>query len=135
VVAVAVGAVVLGRGPLRAQGAEEPEPCSSTVRLGDANRCWAREAERADSEMTQTYLAAVDKLSRPVAEKLKKAQKLWLEFRNAEVAALFGEANPRGTYGPEYPMCVSIARWKLARARTRQLKRLLQPDEDSLCPL
>jgi uncharacterized protein YecT (DUF1311 family) len=114
---------------------EEPEPCAGTVRLGDANRCWAREAERAEAEMRQAYLTAVDKVPRHVADKLKKAQKLWLEFRDAEVATLFGEANPLGTYGPEYPMCVSIARWKLARARTSQLKRLLQPDEESLCPL
>ena len=136
VIAVAIGAVVLGRGPVRAQGVEEPEPCANTVRLGDANKCWAREAERADSEMREAYLTAVEKLPHRAAENLKKAQKAWLEFREAHVATVFGDANPLGTYGPEYPMCVSIVRWHLAQDRTKELRRLLRPpDDDSVCPL
>jgi len=135
VIAVAVAMVVLGRGPLRAQGVDEPDPCAYTVQQGDANTCWAREAERADSEMRQAYLTAVEKLPHRAAESLKKAQKLWLEFRAAHVATLLGEPNPFATYGPVYPMCVSIARWQLARDRTRELKRLLQHDDESVCPL
>jgi uncharacterized protein YecT (DUF1311 family) len=105
------------------------------VRLGDANKCWAREAERADSEMRQVYLTAVEKLPDRAAENLKKAQKLWLDFREAHVATLLGDPNPFAAYGPEYPMCLSILRWRLARDRTAALKRLLRPDDESVCPL
>jgi uncharacterized protein YecT (DUF1311 family) len=135
VVAGAMGAVLLGGVPLPAQEVDEPEPCTSTVRLGEANACWAREAERADVEMRQAYLTALAGLPSRSAEALKKAQKLWLEFRDAHVATLFGVPNPVATYGAEYPMCLSIARWRLTRDRTRELKRLLQHDEDEVCPL
>ena len=134
VIAVAVGVAVLSRGPVQAQGVEEPEPCANTVRLGDAGRCWAREAERADAEMKQVYLTAVEKLPHRAAESLKKAQKLWLEFREAHVATLLGDSNPL-TGGPEYAMCMSILRWRLARDRTAELKRLVHPDDESMCPL
>jgi uncharacterized protein YecT (DUF1311 family) len=135
VVAGAIGAVLLGHGPLRAQEVDEPEPCTSTVRLGQAQACWAREAEHADVEMRQAYLTALAGLPSRAADALKKAQKLWLEFRDAHVATLFGVPDPVATYGPEYPMCLSIARWRLTRDRTRELKRLLRRDEDDVCPL
>ena len=135
VIAAVVGVVVVGLGPVRAQQVDEPEPCADTVRLGDANRCWAREAERADSEMKQVYLTALEKLPHRAAENLKKAQKLWQDFREAHIATLLGDPNPVATYGPEYPMCLSILRWRLARDRTAELRRLLQPDDESVCPL
>jgi uncharacterized protein YecT (DUF1311 family) len=134
-VVVAMGVALLGHLPVQAQGVDEPEPCGYTVRLGEANACWAREAERADVEMRRAYLTALAKLPSPAAEALKRAQKLWLEFRDAHLATLFGVPNPVATYGAEYPMCLSIARWRLTRDRTRELKRLLQRDEDDVCPL
>jgi uncharacterized protein YecT (DUF1311 family) len=132
--AVAVGAGVLGPGPARAQEGNAPDPCKDTERLGDASKCWAREAERADSEMKQVYLAARERLPRRMAENLKKAQKLWEDFRQAHVAVLMGESNPL-TGGLDYAVCLSILRWRLARDRTEQLKRILKPDDESLCPL
>jgi uncharacterized protein YecT (DUF1311 family) len=134
VVAVAVGVVLLAAGPLRGQGLDEPAPCAGTVSLGDANRCWAREAERADADMRQLYLTVVEKLPRRSAENLKRAQKLWLDFRDAHTATLLGEPDGLAP-GPEYPLCLSILRWRLARDRTAELRRLLQPDDESLCPL
>lgn len=135
VIAAAIAVAMLGHRPLRAQGVDEPEPCANIARQADANVCWAREAERADVEMRQAYLTALEKLPARAAESLKKAQKLWLEFRDAHVATLYGAPNPVATYGPAYAMCLSIARWQLARDRTRALKRLLERDDDSVCPL
>lgn len=131
---VAVAVVVLGGGFVRAQTTDEPEPCADTQRLGDTNKCWAREAERANEEMRQVYLTALEKLPRKSAENLKKAQKLWLDFRDAHTATLLGDENAL-TSGPEYAVCLSILRWRLARERTAELKRLLQPDDESMCPL
>jgi uncharacterized protein YecT (DUF1311 family) len=134
VIAVTVAVFVIRAGPVRAQGIEEPTPCTDTVRLGDTNRCWAQEAERADVEMRQVYLTALEKLSRRAAENLKKAQKLWLEFRDAHTATVLGDENALAN-GLEYSLCLSILRWRLARERTAELKRLLQPDDESMCPL
>jgi uncharacterized protein YecT (DUF1311 family) len=133
---MAVAASVLGLGvrPVRAQAVGEPAPCADTVTLGDTNKCWAREAERADLEMRQAYLAAVEKVSKRAADNLKKAQKLWLDFRDAHTSTVLGDENAL-TYGPEYSVCLSILRWRLARQRTEELKKLLQPDDESMCPL
>ena len=135
VVAIAIGALVLARGAARAQERDEPDPCKDTKTLGDTARCWARESDHADSEMKQLYLTALEKLPHRGAENLKKAQKLWQDFREAHIATLLGDPNPVATYGPEYPMCLSILRWRLARDRTAELRRLLQPDDESVCPL
>jgi uncharacterized protein YecT (DUF1311 family) len=134
VVALAIGTLVLARGPARAQEMDEPDPCRDTVRLGDVNKCWAREAERAGSEMKQLYLTALEKLPHRQAENLKKAQKLWEEFRDAHIGVLMGDSNPL-TNGPDYAVCLSILRWRLARERTAELKRILKPDDESMCPL
>jgi uncharacterized protein YecT (DUF1311 family) len=134
-IAVAFGMAFLARGRADAQGLDEPAPCAGTVSLRDTIRCWAKEADRADSEMRQVYLTAVEKLPRRAAESLKKAQKLWLDFRDAHVTTLLAESDPVTTYGPEYPMCLAILRWRLARDRTAELRRLLRPDGESVCPL
>ncbi len=134
VLAVAVVAVVLGRGLARAQEGDEPDPCKDTVRMGDVSKCWAREADHADSEMKQLYLTALEKLPHRTAENLKKAQKLWEDFRGAHITVLMGDSNPL-TAGPDYAVCLCILRWRLARERAAELKRLLKPDDESMCPL
>lgn len=139
VLVAAAGVLVLGSVPLRAQQAEalqegEPDPCAYATRQGELNTCWAREAERADIEMRQAYETLLETLPSGPARNLKKAQKLWLQFRDAHLGTLYGAPEARATYGPEYPMCLSIARLELARDRTRELKRLLHPDKEGLCP-
>ena len=134
VVAVAIGTVVLGGGLSRAQEAEEPDPCQDAKTMGDTAKCWAREADPAESEMRQLYLAAVEKLPRRGAENLKKAQKLWEDFREAHIAVLMGDSNPLSD-GPDYAVCLCILRWRLSRERSAELKRILKPDDESMCPL
>ena len=134
VIAFAGGTVVLGLGLARAQEGSEPDPCKNTVRLGDVTKCWAREAEHADSETKQLYLTALEKLPHRTAESLKKAQRLWEDFREAHIAVLMGDSNPL-TSGPDYAVCLSILRWRLARERAEELKRILKPDDESMCPL
>jgi uncharacterized protein YecT (DUF1311 family) len=133
-VAIAVGAIMLARGAALAQDGDEPVPCKETRTMGDTARCWAREAEHADAEMRQLYLAAVEKLPHRTAENLKKAQKLWEDFRDAHISVLMGDSTPLSD-GPDYAVCLSILRWRLARERTDELERILKPDDESMCPL
>ena len=127
-------ALVLGRGLAWAQVGAEPDPCKDTRTMGETARCWAREADHADSEMRQTYLTAVEKLPHRSAENLKKAQKLWEDFRDAHISVLMGNTTALSG-GPEYAVCLCILRWRLARERTGELKRILKPDDESMCPL
>jgi uncharacterized protein YecT (DUF1311 family) len=126
---------VLLAGVLGAQPASEPDPCAQVYGQGDLNSCWAREADRAEEEMSRLYLTARQTLPKRAAERLEKAQKLWLEFRDAHIATLYGVENPTARWGREYPMCLSISRTTLTRARIRELQRILEPDEDTVCPL
>ena len=136
------GLVVVGLGGLALltpAGAEsqdllEPDPCAHAYGP-DLRGCWAREAERADEEMNQLYLALRDRLPKRALQSLEKAQELWLEFRDAHLQTLYGVESPTRTWGLDYPICLSISRVTLTRARTLQLRRLAEPDEQTLCPL
>jgi len=137
-VATGVGAlafILLGGAPIAAQGDAEPDPCAHVYGQSDLSACWAREAERADEEMNQVYLALRKKLPKRGAKSLEKAQKLWKEFREAHIGTLYGVESPRATYGREYPMCLAISRTTLTRARIRELRRLLEHDGETVCPL
>jgi uncharacterized protein YecT (DUF1311 family) len=137
---VAMGAgglacLLLASVPLAAQPEEELDPCADVFGQQDLNACWAREVERAEDELNQVYLALRQKLPPRGAESLDKAQKLWLEFREAHIGTLYGDESPAETYGREYPMCLSISRTTLTRARIRQLRRVLEREDESVCPL
>ena len=45
-----------------------------------------------------------------------------------------GDSSPVAS-GLDYAVCVSILRWRLARERADELKRILKPDDESMCPL
>jgi uncharacterized protein YecT (DUF1311 family) len=101
----------------------------------DLNSCWSREAERSETEMKQVYLTLLQRLPERAAEGLKEGQELWEKFREAHLKTLYGVERPTATWGREYPMCLSISRTLLNRERTQQLRRILKPDEETICPL
>ncbi len=125
----AIGAV-----PLRAQSADEPDPCADAVGGSEQNQCWVRQAEHADAEMKQALDALVAKLPSGAAGELKKAQKAWLDFREAHLAMLYTATNPKRVHSTDASICNTIARWQLARQRTREMRRLLTPAADEACP-
>ncbi len=114
--------------------AQEPglDPCASTVTSGQLRLCWAREVERANQEMRAAFTELLAAFPRSRADDLKKAQKLWVLFRDAHIHALYGERR----HDPERFTCSLIAERQLTRARTAELKRMLQESGDStVCPL
>lgn len=127
--------MVVGSAPVRAQSNDEPDPCASVYGQMALANCWTREAERADEEMTRAYLALRQRLPDRAAESLEKAQKLWLEFRKAHLGTLYGVDDPRETFGRDYRVCMAISKLTLTRARTKELARLLEPDDEAICPL
>jgi uncharacterized protein YecT (DUF1311 family) len=133
-VAAGLACLLLASTLLGAQPEGEPDPCAHAYGP-DLNPCWAREAQRAEEEMTRVYLTLRGRLPDRAAESLEKAQELWLEFRQAHLRTIYGVEDPRRTWGLDYPICLSMSRVALTRARTRELLRILEPDEQSLCPL
>jgi uncharacterized protein YecT (DUF1311 family) len=137
-VAVGVGffvaVLVLGDAPAGAQSVEEPDPCGHAYGR-DLTDCWVREVERTEVEMNRVYRILRKRMPDRASKSLEKAQKLWLEFREAHLRTQYGVESPVRTWGLDYPICLSISRVALIRARTRELQRLLEPDDETLCPL
>jgi uncharacterized protein YecT (DUF1311 family) len=131
----AAAALVLAGASLSSGGGDEPEPCAGVAGHHELRACWTREMERAGAEMDRTYQALLRGLPPRAAKSLKKAQQLWLRFRDAHVASLYGADDAAATYGPDYPICIAISRYVMTRDRTKELRRLLDPDRQTICPL
>ncbi len=130
--------VSLGLGAQRAgtQAVEEPDPCADAVGPGEQSGCWSGEADKADTQMKAALDALLAKLSPKGATELRKAQKAWMEYREAHLAMLYAIENADGTRRMDGLTCAAIARRQLAQGRTRELKRLLKPAEaDEVCRL
>ena len=57
--------------------------------------------------------------------RLKTAQRLWIQLRDADMQSLFPLAegqDPRVQYGSMYPMSFAYAKAELTRQRTRHLR-------------
>ena len=106
--------------------AEIKKSCYDTAKTQlDLNDCAGLELKEADDELNRVYKEVVkrngdDKVS---LDRLKAAQRAWLTFRDAELEAIFPEADKHIQYGSSYPMC--YAKWKatLTKERVQQLKK------------
>jgi uncharacterized protein YecT (DUF1311 family) len=113
--------------------------CYSSPSQAGLNACAASELTKADQQLNKVWKAILVKYKdQPVfLEKLKASQKLWLQFRDAEVAAHFpvgkGE-DAASQYGSSYPMCVTQLQTELTQQRTQQLQAWLNgAQEGDVC--
>jgi uncharacterized protein YecT (DUF1311 family) len=134
-VAATLGALLTCGSGARAQAADEPDPCASAAGSSEIASCWTREAQRADERLRGAYAAALARLPPRSTEGLRRAQKAWLEFREAEVAALSSIPEAKAGYDWERSICAAIARRQLTLERARALERLAQRTLDDACPL
>jgi len=137
-VAAVCGLMALGQGAQRAgtQAIDEPDPCVDTVGPVDLGGCWAQEADKADLQMKEALDSLVAALPSKGAAEARRAQKAWLEYREAHLTMLYAIGNRDGTHRMDGLTCAAIARRQLAQARTRELKRLLRPPgADEVCRL
>lgn len=99
--------------------------------------CAARAQTQADmnAEACGAFRAADEELSRVYARvrreyradagflrKLRAAQRAWLAYRDAHLAARFPAENRRAAYGSVFPMCFCGVQEELTRARTEDLR-------------
>ena len=68
-----------------------------------------------------------------LTSRIKNAQQAWVKFKNAQLDALYGSANPLGDYGSVWPMCSCAAEEELIKARLVQVQRMLTFVEGDLC--
>jgi uncharacterized protein YecT (DUF1311 family) len=99
---------------------------------GDLDDEAAAQFKAADREMNRVYEAILKKYAKDTVfiAKLKNAQRAWLAFRDAELAANYPDPEPQFAYGSVYPMCASYLVAELTRERTKQLKAWLHGTQE-----
>lgn len=81
----------------------------------------------ADTELNRVYqqILRAYKIDANFIKKLKNAQRAWLVYRDAQLAAIYPDDGP-GAYGSVNPMCrCHELRW-LTETRTKELKRWVE---------
>jgi len=78
---------------------------------------------KAEKEINAVYQKVLQQYSadKEFVKNLKAAQRLWIQFRDAEIKARYPNQNP-GYYGSVYPTCVSDLKTQLTNERTKTLK-------------
>ncbi|HXN49663.1 MAG TPA: lysozyme inhibitor LprI family protein [Bryobacteraceae bacterium] len=94
----------------------------------ELNACAAEEAARVDAEMNRVYreLLAKNSDDAAAAEKIKKAQRAWVAFRDAYIEAMFPAEDKLAEYGSMYPMERDLILATLTRRQIDALKDVIQ---------
>ena len=106
--------------------AQQPN-CGNPGTQLDINMCAGADFTKVDAELNSVWKSIQAKYKdQPLfLERLKASQRLWLQFRDAELEALYPVAKGEDTntqYGSMYPACYVGAKAKLTRQRIEQLK-------------
>ncbi|PTU32860.1 lysozyme inhibitor LprI family protein [Stenotrophobium rhamnosiphilum] len=91
--------------------------------------------QKADQKLNATYQQILQqhKGDAVFIRKMKKAQRAWLAFRDAELAAIYPAANKQIEYGSTYPMCNCTEQAALVNQRIQQLSAWLNAEEGDTC--
>ena len=116
-------AVLFAMLPVHAQ----PPACNPDGSQSEMNQCAFDDLRKADAELNAAYRQALasmkdDAIAR---ERLQAAQRLWIQLRDADLAAQFPLAegqNAQLEYGSIYPLEYASAKTELTRQRTAYLR-------------
>ncbi|WP_106794869.1 lysozyme inhibitor LprI family protein [Aquimarina sp. Aq78] len=98
----------------------------------DANN----EYQKADTELNEVYqnILTEYKSDTIFIDRLKKTQRIWISYRDAELEMKFPAKNKQTEYGSVYPMCVSYFLKELTEERIEKLKIwLIGIEEGDVC--
>jgi uncharacterized protein YecT (DUF1311 family) len=87
--------------------------------------------EASNKELNEAYnkILREYKTDTSFTKNLKKAQRLWIQFRDAEMKVKFPDREA-GSYGSVHPMCWSLYKEELTRERLNVLKTWLDGTEE-----
>lgn len=92
---------------------------------------------KADKELNQVYQSILNeyKSDSIFIKNLKAAQRLWVQYRDAEMEMMYPNRGP-GYYGSIHPMCWAIYKTEITTERTKKLRMWLtgQEEGDSCSP-
>jgi len=125
--------------PVHAQAVKTViESCGDLNTQSDMNDCAATVAKKADEALNATYAELLNKVkeNKTATEKVVAAEKAWIVFRDAELAAEWPVAegeNPNILYGSVHPFCYYNEFATMTRERAETLKELMQSEEGDVC--
>ena len=94
----------------------------------ELTQCAGDDAKRADAELNSVYQQLLSKAkgNEHAIEKIRAAQRAWISFRDAQLAAVFPREDKQAAYGSMYAMCYANIAAEMTRERTAQLRRMLK---------
>ncbi|MFY7697876.1 MAG: lysozyme inhibitor LprI family protein [Legionella sp.] len=97
------------------------------------SECTDNEFKRKDSELNKIYQQIQKKYQQDQVfiDKLKRAQRAWLAFRDAQLEMLYPHKEDSSYYGSSLDMCTKIELTSLTVERIKTLKRWLAAHEDN----
>jgi uncharacterized protein YecT (DUF1311 family) len=125
-----------------ARAAKMPEKqCGDYGTQSEMNDCAAREAHKADEALNSTYRDLLGKLKsdKTATARMVAAEKAWIAFRDAELAADWPVAdgeNPNLLYGSVHPFCYYNELTALTLERLKTLSnRMKHEEEGDVCSI
>jgi len=112
-------------------GNEEGKKILNSISLksrthGDMQDGACGEFKKADAELNRTYKKILSEYKDKIfLEKLKKAQRAWLTYRDAHIESVYPVEDKAGEYGSVYGMCSCTIKKDLTEQRTKMLKQWL----------
>lgn len=107
-----------------------------TQTQGDMQDVTCGEFKKADAELNRTYKKILSeyKGDKIFLEKLKKAQRAWLTYRDAHIESAYPVEDKAAEYGSVYGMCNCTMKKDLTEQRTKILKQwLIGTREGDVC--
>lgn len=102
----------------------------------EINQCSSLENQAADQTLNQVYQAVLKQHTgdKALTDNLKLAQRAWLKWRDAEMAAIYPHSEEPGYYGSSFGGCWNDQLAAITRERTRQLRKWLDGvEEGDIC--
>jgi uncharacterized protein YecT (DUF1311 family) len=90
--------------------------------------CANEEAQRVDAELNDIYQKLLSAVGNQAAaiEKIRAAERAWIAYRDAYIAAMYPAKDKQTAYGSTFSMEVDLLRARLTREQTGALKDLLK---------
>ena len=99
-------------------------PQLSAQTQNDMNQDACGQYKQADQALNATYSKVLRGYAKETEflAKLKQAQRAWIAFRDAHLAARFPKADKAAEYGSSYPACRCVLLAELTRERVKELQ-------------
>lgn len=104
--------------------------CFSQTQL-ELNQAENKKFINADKQLNQVYQQLLKEYKNDTAfiRNLKASQRLWIQFRDAEMKLMYPDREP-GFYGSIHPMCWSMHKTELTNERIQKLRKWLIGEEE-----